>query len=142
MDDWRKTTLIKVYTKKWTAQNKYRPIFLLPMMWKILTALIRRKFITDMQAAKYFQRRGRIQRWNKWDMWSSLLWSTHTQGKTKRDVKNVGMAWLTTKKTLQYGPVKLDNSQLKCTRYHTMSLSSTEAMKNLKMKLAIGGKTF
>ena len=46
LPDWMtkgKTTLIQKDPRKGTAPNNYRPITCLPMMWKILIALIREK---------------------------------------------------------------------------------------------------
>ena len=43
----RKTILIQKEPSKGTAPNNYRPITLLPMMWKILTAQIRETIYID-----------------------------------------------------------------------------------------------
>ena len=40
-----KTTLIQKDPNKETASNNYRPITCLPMMWKILTAQIKEKYL-------------------------------------------------------------------------------------------------
>ena len=49
-----KTTLIQKDPSKGTAPNNYRPITCLPMMWKILTARIRKNIYYSLSSRGFF----------------------------------------------------------------------------------------
>ena len=101
-----RTIWIKKDPNKETAQNNYRPITCLPMMWKILTAQIRGKIYYSLTSRGLFpdEQKGCDKGYRGT---GELLYID--QHISKNQTENVAMAWSEYKKVIWYGSTKLDN---------------------------------
>ena len=101
-----KTTVIQKEPKKGTAHNNYRPITCLLMMWKILTAQIRKKTY-DYKSSKLLteQQKG----FRKWTRGTGKLLYTDQYMIKQNETEKIsyGMNWL--QKGIWYGSAKLNN---------------------------------
>ena len=96
-----KTTLIQKDPSKGTAPNNYRPITCLPMMWKILTAQIRKK---DLLLAN----KPRIVPWRTERMPQRIQRYSGITLQDKTEKSSYGLDWL--QKGIWYAPTKLDTT--------------------------------
>ena len=93
-----KTTLIKKDPSKGTAPNNYRPITCLPMMWKILTAQIRKKIYYSLTNRRVFPGEQKGCRKVSWGTAELLNIDQHILNESKTRRKNLAMAWIDYKK--------------------------------------------
>ena len=99
-----KTTLIQKDPSKGTAPNNYRPITCLPIMWKILTAQIRKKDL--LLANKPLIVPWRTERMKQGTRGTAelLYIDQHILNESKKRRKNLAMAWIDYKKAYDMVP--------------------------------------
>ena len=96
-----KTTLIQKNPFKGTSPNNYRPIMCLPMMWKILIALIREEIYYLLTSHGLFLEEQKGYHKGSRGTGELLYIDQHILNESKTRWKNLAMAWI--------GPTKLDN---------------------------------
>ena len=87
-----KTTLIQKQPSKGTAQNNYRPITCLPMMWKILTAQMREKIYYSLTSPGLFTDEQKGCRKGSRGTAELLYIDQHILNESKTRRKNLAMA--------------------------------------------------
>ena len=101
--DWmtnRKTTLIQKDTSKGTAPNNYRPITILPMIWKILTAKI---YYSLTNCGLFPDEQKRCRKGSRGSA-ELLHIDQHILNKSKTRRKKLAMAWIDYKKAYDMVP--------------------------------------
>ena len=93
-----KTTLIQKDPLKGTAQNKYRSITYLPMMWKILTAQIREEIYDSLTSHGLFPEEQKGCCKGSRGTGELLCTDQHILNDSKTRRKNLTMAWIDYKK--------------------------------------------
>ena len=99
-----RTTFIQKDPSKGTAPNNYRSITCLPMMWKILTAQIKKEIYYSLTSLELFPEEQKGCRKGSRGT-AELLYIDQTilnQSKTRR--KNLAMAWIDYKKAYDIVP--------------------------------------
>ena len=93
-----KTTLIQKDPLKGTTPNNYRPITCLPMMWKILTAQIRKAIYNSLTSRRLFPEEQKGCRKGSRGTGELLYLDKHILNESKTRQKNLAMAWIDYKK--------------------------------------------
>ena len=107
-------------------RNHHRqPITYLPMMWKILTTLVREEIHYFLYAVDYFWKNKKEFRRGTRGTNEPLYTDQHIlkEARTRRKKCSHDMEWL--QEGLWQCPVNMDNSVWKCTRYPTKFLTSS-----------------
>ena len=89
-----KTALIQKEPSKGTAPNNYKPVTCLPMMWKILTAQMRKEIYYSLTSRRLFP--GKQKGCRKWSRGTAelLYIDQHILNERKTRRKNLSMAWI------------------------------------------------
>ena len=113
-----RTTLIQKDLNKGTAPNNYRPISCQPIMWKILTAQIRKEIYYSQSSRGLFadeQKRC----WNESRGTAELHYiDQHILNKNNTRWKNLAMAWIDYKKAYDMVP---DSWIINCLKMNKIS---------------------
>ena len=99
-----KTTLIQKDHLKGIAQNNYRPIMFLPMIWKILTAQISEEIYDLLTSRRLFPEEQKGCRKRSRDTGELLYIDPHILNESKTKRKNLAMAWIDYKKAFYMVP--------------------------------------
>ena len=142
--DWKtkgKTTLIQKDPSKGTAPNNYRPITCLPMMWKILTAQIRKEIYYLLTSRGLFpdEQKGCCKGSR---VTAELLFiDQNILNESKNRWKNLAMAWIDYKRVYDMVPQSWIINCLKIYKISHEIISFIEkTMKNWRVELTAGGK--
>ena len=99
-----KTTLIQKGPSKGTAPNNHRPITGLPMMWKILTAQIRKEICYSLTSRGLFPDEQKVSRKGSRGTAELLYIDQHILNESKNRRKYLAMAWIDNKKAYDIVP--------------------------------------
>ena len=99
-----KTTLIQKDPSKGTAPNNYRPITYLPMMWKILTAQIRKEIYYSLISRRLFPDEQKGCHKGSRGTAELLYIDQRILNESKNRRKNLAMAWIDYKKAYDMVP--------------------------------------
>ena len=105
--DWMtkgKTTLIQKDPNKGTTPNNYRPITCLPVMWKILTAQIRKEIYCSQTSCSFFHEEQKGCRKGSRGTAELLYIDQHILSESKTRQKNLAMALIDYKKAYDMVP--------------------------------------
>ena len=143
--DWMtkgKTTLIQKDPNKGTAPNNYRPITCLPVMWKILTAQIRKEIYNSLTSHGLFSEEQKGYRKGSRRTAELLYIDQHILSESKTRRKNLAMAWVDYKKAYDMVP---PSWIIKCLKMYKISYEVInfieKTMTTWRVELTAGGKS-
>ena len=143
--DWMtkgKTTLIQKDASKGTAPNNYRPITCLPMMWKILTAQIRKAIYYSLISCRLFSDEQKGCCKGSRGIAELLYIYQHILNESKNRRENLAMAWIDYKKAYDTVP---PSWIINCLRMYKISHEIInfieKTMKSWRVELTVWGKS-